>query len=121
MESGGQALTSRLLSGLAAIEGLRVLGPTTAHQRVPLVSVALPGYDPQEVALVLDAAHRIQVRAGLHCAPLMHQALGTQEGGGTVRISLGAFNTTAEVDAVVGALAEMVSVDLGATRGDRRN
>lgn len=119
MESGGQALTSRLLSGLAAIEGLRVLGPTTAHQRVPLVSVVLPGYDPQEAALVLDAAHRIQVRAGMHCAPLMHQALGTQESGGTVRISLGAFSTTAEVDAVVGALAEMVSVDSGATRGDR--
>lgn len=119
IESRGQQLIDRLLTGLSGIDGLRVLGPAKAGDRVPLVSVALEGYDPQEVALVLDAAHRIQVRAGLHCAPLMHQALGTQAGGGTVRISLGAFTTVAEVDAVVSALAEMASVHSEATHGER--
>lgn len=119
IEAHGQALLRRLLEGLASIDGLRILGPAVADDRVPLVSMALPGYDPQEVALVLDAAHRIQVRAGLHCAPLIHQALGTYAAGGAVRISPGAFSTLAEVDAAVHALAEMVAVDSAATRHNR--
>ena len=65
----GQELIERLLDGLAGIQRVRVLGPPTAVARVPLVSVVVEGYDPQEVALGLDAAYRIQVRSGLHCAP----------------------------------------------------
>lgn len=114
IEARGRQLTARLLAGLNRIHGLRVLGPPTAEQRVPLVSITLEGYDPQEVALVLDAAHRIQVRAGLHCAPLMHQALGTLAQGGTVRLSLGALTTDAEVDVAIEALTELAASHSGA-------
>ena len=74
-----------------------------------LVSLTVEGYDPQEVAAVLDSAFRIQVRPGLHCAPLMHRALGTVDRGGTVRLSLGHFTTTEEIDAVLEALGELAS------------
>ena len=66
-----------------------------------LVSLTIEGYDPQEVAAALDASFRIQVRAGLHCAPLVHRALGTFERGGTVRLSPGHFTTAEEIEAVL--------------------
>jgi cysteine desulfurase/selenocysteine lyase len=107
LEQHGRELCQRLLDGFSQLPGLRVYGPASAAQRVPLVSIRLDGYDPQEVALVLDAAHRIQVRPGLHCAPRMHEALATQAGGGTVRFSLGPFTTATEIDATIAALAEL--------------
>ena len=58
-------------------------------------------------AQVLDAAYRVQVRAGLHCAPLMHQSLGTLAAGGTVRMSLGPFSDEQHVDAAIRAVSEV--------------
>jgi cysteine desulfurase / selenocysteine lyase len=109
LENAAAKLTAKLIGGFEAIGSVRVWGPTSSDARAPLVSITLEGYDPQEVALSLDAAHRIQVRPGLHCAPAMHEALGTSKFGGTVRFSLGAFTTEAEVDAAVAAVAEMVA------------
>jgi selenocysteine lyase/cysteine desulfurase len=71
------------------------------------VSVTLDGYSPQECAAALDLHFGIQVRAGIHCAPLMHRALGTVAGGGTVRFSLGPFNTSGDIDAAVAAVGEL--------------
>jgi cysteine desulfurase/selenocysteine lyase len=109
IEQHGFALTAKLLDGFADIPGLRVMGPSEARARVPLVSIVLKDYDPQEIAVGLDAAHRVQVRSGLHCAPLMHEALGTQSAGGTVRFSLGPFNTDDDVDIAVHAVAEIAA------------
>lgn len=108
VEREGRELTRHLLEGFRAIAGVRVFGPP-AEARVPLVSVVLEGYDPQEVALSLDAMHRIQVRSGLHCAPAMHESLGTHERGGTVRFSMGIFTTAAEVDATLHAVTEIAA------------
>jgi selenocysteine lyase/cysteine desulfurase len=104
------ALTKQLLDGLYALPAaMRVLGPSTAEARVGLVSVQLAGYDPQEVAALLDATHGIETRAGLHCAPRMHAALDTLATGGTLRISLGHFTTSEEVDALLVALTELTT------------
>jgi cysteine desulfurase family protein len=102
-------LTQRLCDGLREIPGVQVFGPLSPEQRVGVVSITLSGYDPQELALVLDSAYRVQVRAGLHCAPLMHRSLGTLAGGGTVRFSLGAFTTTDEIDAAIRAVSEIAA------------
>jgi cysteine desulfurase family protein len=112
IERDAQRLTERLFAGFAELPGLRVIGPRAAGGRVPLVSITVAGYDPQEVALSLDAAFRIQVRPGLHCAPAMHEALATLEGGGTVRFSLGVFTSEAEIDAAIGAVAEIAASEL---------
>ena len=103
------ALTSRMLAGFQSIQGVTIYGPPMAADRVGLVSIRIEGYDPQEVAAALDAVHRIQVRPGLHCAPLMHAALGTLEAGGTVRFSFGQFNTEHDIDDAIAAIAEMVA------------
>lgn len=103
------ALLARLLPALRAFPGVSTLGPTEIEARVGLVSVQIAGYDPQEVSALLDAAHGIETRAGLHCAPRMHAALGTLATGGTLRISLGHFTTTDEVDTLIAALAELAA------------
>ena len=97
-------LTTRLLEALRSIERTTVYGPATADERVGVVSLNLEGYDPQELAAVLATSFGIQVRAGLHCAPLMHRALHTDRLGGTLRVSFGPFNTSDDVDVFVDAL-----------------
>ncbi len=106
----GRQLCQQLLAGLGEISGVRIFGPTDAQDRVPLVSMVCNGYDPQEMALALDAACRIQVRAGLHCAPRVHEAMGTLASGGTLRFSLGPFNTSAEIDSAIRAVAELMAI-----------
>jgi selenocysteine lyase/cysteine desulfurase len=61
---------------------------------------------------MLEASYRIQSRAGLHCAPRMHDALGTAIGGGTLRLSPGFATTTAEIDIVITALQQVVAVTM---------
>lgn len=100
-------LADRLRNHLGEIAGVTLYGPAKPEQRVSVVSVNITGYDPQEAATLLDATFGIQVRAGLHCAPAMHENLGTLASGGTIRFSLGAFNTRVDVDAVVAAVAEL--------------
>ena len=102
-----QELTSRLLEGLERIERLKLHGPCDAEKQVGVVSVTIPDFEPQVLASILDESFGIQTRAGLHCAPGIHRALGTFEGGGTVRISVGSFTTTSEIDAAVTGLAEL--------------
>jgi cysteine desulfurase/selenocysteine lyase len=100
-------LTAQLLERLRALPGVDVHGPETAEARTGVVSVSLAGYDPQEAAALLDATYSIQVRAGLHCAPLMHQALGTLARGGTVRFSIGPFNTEEQIATAARAVREV--------------
>lgn len=107
-----EQLTARLLAGLVGIRGVRIYGPSSESDRVGLVSISVEGYDPQEVAATLDASYRIQVRPGFHCAPLMHESLGTAGSGGTVRLSLGVFNTASEIDAAVAAIAEISAAEI---------
>ena len=103
-------LTERLLTGLRSIAAVTIYGPAESAQRVGVVSFKVEGYNPQEFATLLDSAYQVQVRAGLHCAPLMHQALETLSGGGTVRMSVGAFNAPDEIDRAVEAVREIAAV-----------
>jgi cysteine desulfurase family protein len=103
-------LTERLVDGLRGIEGVRVFGPTDPARRIEVASIAIAGCQPQEAAVMLDTAHRIQTRPGLHCAPLMHRALGTIEGGGTLRFSIGPFNTADDIDQTISAVAEIAAM-----------
>ncbi len=102
-------LTAQLIDGLSAIAGVTVYGPRSPKCRVGIVSMNIRGFDPQEVAASLDAARRVQVRSGIHCAPRMHEALGTLETGGTVRMSIGPFNTAEDIEAAVEAVAALAA------------
>ncbi len=109
----GQDLTRELMSGLAEIPELRLYGPGAEGLRVGVVSFTVEGFDPQEVAAMLDSSHRVQARAGIHCAPLMHNALGATSGGGTVRLSLGPFTTNDDIQHAIEAVREIAMASLG--------
>jgi selenocysteine lyase/cysteine desulfurase len=102
-------LTSQLLEGLARIEGVQVFGPTANQPRVGVVSFAARGYDPQEFAACLDASCGVECRAGLHCAPRMHEALGTIAHGGLVRLSPGWCTTTGQIELTLAAIADLAA------------
>lgn len=102
-----QKLTGALLDQLRQIAGLRVFGPDDVESRTGVVSVQIAGFDPRDAAAVLDEHFGIEVRAGLHCAPLAHQAIGTFEQGGTVRLSVGPFTTDDHVHRAADALRQM--------------
>jgi len=104
--ANSRALVQRLLAGLTGLPGLRLFGPPSGADRVGLVSLNVASYDPQELAAVLDANWRVQSRAGLHCAPRMHAALGTSPSG-TLRLSLGHFSTQDEIDSTIDAFTEI--------------
>jgi cysteine desulfurase/selenocysteine lyase len=101
-------LTARLLDGLAGLSQVTLYGSRNIAERVGVVSLNVQGYDPRELASLLDANWSIQSRAGIHCAPRMHAALGTAPAG-TLRLSLGHFTTDVEIDGVLAALGEVAA------------
>ena len=98
-------LTARLWQGLVRVPGVTLHGPDATADRVGVLSLTVDGWEPHDLAAVLDADFGVEARAGLHCAPLVHRRLGTEERGGTLRFSLGAFTTEADVDGAVDAIA----------------
>ncbi len=101
-------LTGLLLDGLKAIPGVILYGPEALSQRIAVVSFAVQGLSPAEIALDLDEEEEIMCRPGLHCAPSAHRTIGTFPVG-TTRFSLGAFNTAEEVHAAVEAVARLAA------------
>ena len=63
----------------------------------------------EHIADILSTRYGIAVRGGLHCAPLMHEALGTLDGG-LVRVSFSHFNSEREIDKLLTALQEIANV-----------
>ena len=98
-----RALTARLLGGLREIPGVVLVGSDTTAGRVGVFSLDFPGKDNAEIAARLDEEYGILTRCGLHCAPSAHRTLGTFPRG-TVRLSLGWFNTEADIDRALRAI-----------------
>jgi cysteine desulfurase family protein len=101
-------LGGRLLDGLRTLPKVRIYGPTDTKHRLSTISFGVEGYPSQDVGAILDDSFDIAVRAGLHCAPYCHQTLGTYPDG-TVRASIGFYNTEADVDALIEAVKQIVS------------
>lgn len=106
------ALLAQLLDALQSLraDGVRVLGDAPVAQRVGVVSFTHREYAPAELAAILESEFGILSRAGLHCAPLVHRALGTSPdcspaGQGAVRLSLGPFLDREDVEAAAAAIA----------------
>lgn len=101
------ALTERFLEGVRKIQGITLYGDFD-RERTAVVALNIRDYDSGAVADALYENFGIAVRAGAHCAPRMHRALGTQDRG-AVRFSFCWFNTEADVDAAVNALANLAA------------
>lgn len=103
MQKKSMNLLDFLLRRLVTMPGITVYGSTDISKKIPLLSINLRHWLPQEVAYQLDQRYDIAVRAGLHCAPLMHRKLKTAPEG-TIRISLGHFNTPDDIHLLLEAI-----------------
>ncbi len=108
MRTHEQGLVKRLRDALKKIPGIKLFGTDEVSKSVAPVSFLLEGIEPQELSIVLDQSFDIACRAGLHCAPLMHEFLGTAPQG-CVRFSPGYFNTVQEIDHAVDAVKSIQS------------
>jgi selenocysteine lyase/cysteine desulfurase len=103
-------LTRAFLDGLAPIGGLTVWGPRDLDRRVATVAVTLAGWSSSDLSAALEREAGILTRAGLHCAPLAHQTMGSLADGGTTRFSFGLYNTLAEVETAVATLRRLAKL-----------
>jgi cysteine desulfurase family protein len=101
-----QQLMWRFYEGIRNIDGITVYGDFETKERCPIVTLNLLDYDAGMVSDELFQEYGIATRPGAHCAPLMHEALGTVEQG-AVRFSFSHFNTEEEIDTAIAALKEM--------------
>ena len=104
------ALARRLYEGVDDTPGVTVYGGwSVAPERCgSIVALNVDGLDSAEVADALASGWGIACRAGAHCAPLMHRALGTERQG-IVRLSCGWFNTEEEIDVAAAAIRDIAT------------
>ncbi len=107
-------LTDYLLERLPEIKDLTIYKAPDGAGQAGVVSVNLEGFRANEVAAILDARNDIAVRAGHHCAGLIHHHLNNKKYDGTIRISLGVFNTREDIDTLIDALK---GIDRDALKG----
>jgi cysteine desulfurase/selenocysteine lyase len=94
------ALTAYALARLAATDGVSLFGPPSADQRGGVVSFALEGIHPHDVAELLSRSN-VCIRASHHCAQPLMRRLGVVA---TARASFGPYNVAADVDALIDAI-----------------
>ena len=99
-------LTQILIDELKQISRVKIYGPDSNEQRLPLVSLNIEGIVPSELSMILDKEYGIMTRAGLHCSPLAHTSLGTFPQG-TVRFSLGGFTTEKQISYTIDAIKKI--------------
>ena len=102
-----QELMWRFYEGVKDIENVTIYGDFTTKNRCAIVTLNIGDYDSSEVSDALLTEYSISTRSGGHCAPLMHEALGTVEQG-AVRFSFSHYNTDEEVDTAIQAVRELV-------------
>lgn len=98
-------LAQQLYARLSEQPNLRVIG-RPATPLLPVASIAVDGLPAAEAAMILDGEFGIEVRSGLHCAALVHEAIGSPIDG-TLRISCGEETSASDLDALLDALAEL--------------
>lgn len=102
-------LMKQFYEGVKDISGIRVYGDfseETMGNRTPVVALNIGNYDSGEVADELACTYEIYTRAGAHCAPLMHRALGTDKQG-AVRFSMSHYNNEEEIAQAIRAVREL--------------
>lgn len=97
-------LLNYLVNDLKNIDNLKIyLDSNNIDNYTSCISLNINNIETAELSYILDNDFGIQNRSGLHCAPLAHETIGTYPSG-TVRLSIGYFNTLDEMKYTISAL-----------------
>ena len=102
IRSKNSYLRTKLYEGMLNIDGIKLYGNSEFSRYTTCLSFNYKNFDPAEVAYYLES-NGIKTRSGLHCAPLAHKSIGSYPGG-TIRLSVGYFNTEEEINYTLSVL-----------------
>jgi len=100
-------LITKLRDGLRNIDGVTLYCQDDLAGHISVFLFNVDGLDAADTGVMLDVNHEIACRTGLHCAPLVHEQIGTDKIHGAVRFGVGPFNTEAHIDCAVEAVREI--------------
>ncbi len=109
-------LAARLRDGLKAIPEVTLYCQDDPAHHLPVLAFNIRGLEALDSGTLLDVDYDIACRTGLHCAPLVHEQLGTAAIKGAVRFGVGPFNTEGEIDAAVEAVSAIAAMRIGVPR-----
>jgi cysteine desulfurase family protein len=103
-------LWDKLRKGLQQIGHVKTYCAEDPDNQNAVLSFNIEGFESGDVGTMLDVDYNIACRTGLQCAPLVHEGLGTDKIHGTVRLSIGPFNTEDHIDKAIQAVSEIASL-----------
>ena len=106
IERRERALSEQFVRGIEGVKGVTLYGDLQAKERSAIVSLNIGEMDSGLVSEILWEDYEICVRAGVHCAPLMHKMFGTLKQG-AVRFGFSYFNTEQEIEQAICSVREI--------------
>jgi len=100
-------LATMLRDGLKNIEGVTLYCQDDLTNHISVILFNMDGFEALNTGTILDVDHNIACRTGLHCAPLVHEQLGTADIHGAVRFGIGPFNTEDHIRAAIEGVKEI--------------
>lgn len=96
-------LSRIFLEDINNMDFIKLYGPNSIENRLSTFSINMNNLASNEFSFYLDSKYNIITRTGLHCAPLAHKSMGT-DSTGSVRVSIGYFNTEADIKSLIDAI-----------------
>ena len=109
IEAHEMRLTSTLVEGLRQIPGVTLYCQDSLEGHIAVVLFNVDGFEAGDTGTMLDVDHNIACRTGLHCAPIVHEQLGTDKIHGGVRFGIGPFNSEAHIEAAINGVREIAA------------
>lgn len=100
-------LARRLVDGFKQIDGVTAYCCDSMENHLSTITMNVKDLEAGDVGIMLDVDFNIATRTGLHCAPLVHEQIGTMSIHGGVRFAIGPFNTEAHITAAIEAVKEI--------------
>jgi cysteine desulfurase/selenocysteine lyase len=103
-------LTKKLRDGLRNVDGVTLYCLDDLEDHISVLLCNVDGFEALNTGTILDVDYNIACRTGLHCAPLVHEQLGTVNIHGGVRFGIGPFNTEDDIQTAVEAMREVAEM-----------
>jgi cysteine desulfurase family protein len=103
-------LTTILRDGLKEVQGVTTYCQDDLTNHISVFLFNIEGFEAMNAATLLDVDFNIACRTGLHCAPLIHEAIGTADIHGAIRFGIGPFNTEEDIYTAIDAVKEIAAM-----------